>query len=68
MNIAPTPPSASTSPDTTPHVNPAVAVKSILALWAFYYVLNTMRMARSSSATRTVLLIVSCVSTAVGNR
>jgi signal transduction histidine kinase len=33
------------TPDTTPHVNRDVALKSILALWAFYYVLNTVHMA-----------------------
>jgi hypothetical protein len=33
------------APDATAHANRAVALKSILALWAFYYVLNTVRMA-----------------------
>jgi len=42
MTLSPSPPDA---PQTTAHVDRAVALKSILALWAIYYVLNTARMA-----------------------
>jgi hypothetical protein len=45
MNIAAAAADAPAQPDPMPHANRVVALKSILALWAFYYVLNTVRMA-----------------------
>jgi signal transduction histidine kinase len=38
---------AAPSPTSGPRLNPRVAVQTILGFWAFYYVLNTMRMAIS---------------------
>src|SRR5450432_2257792 len=40
---------SSATPVAVPHVNRAVALWSILGFWAFYFVLNTARMAISAS-------------------
>lgn len=57
-------------PDTTPHVNREVALKSILALWAFYYVLNTVHMALDGQPDqlsmlwrRAAVVVVGCILT-----
>ncbi len=36
-------------PTAPPHVNPRVAVLSILGFWSFYFVVNTLRMALAMS-------------------
>jgi LytS/YehU family sensor histidine kinase len=50
----------------TPHVGREVALKSILGLWAFYYVLNTIRMAIAQQPDQMGMLLRRAGVTAVG--